>query len=67
MKEVGPTSKVGVASIKEVGCIKGATVRSIKVIAYPISTARAGFSFEEVSRPARPRDIPYAITFRGVR
>ena len=37
-----------------------------KVIAYGISRGRAGLFLEEVSRPARPRDIPYAITFWGV-
>jgi hypothetical protein len=37
-----------------------------KVIAYGISRGRAGLYLEEVSRPARPRDIPYAITFWGV-
>ena len=36
------------------------------VIAYGMSRARAGLSLEEVSIPARPRDIPYAITFWGV-
>jgi hypothetical protein len=37
-----------------------------KVIAYGISRGRAGLTLEEVARPARPRDIPYAITFWGV-
>ena len=36
------------------------------VIAYGIPRGRACLSLEEVSRPVRPHDNPYAITFWGV-
>jgi hypothetical protein len=37
-----------------------------KVIAYGISRGRAGLGTSSNERPARPRYIPYAITFWGV-
>ena len=34
-----------------------------KVIAYGISRGRAGLDTSSKERPARPRDIPYSLTF----